>query len=79
MRASGCAAVCVVTELVDVHASLGVGIVATDVPCYISWGRLGGLFEGDGALDVRVTSQNSNWTYVSCMAGQMANERKRID
>jgi len=44
----------------DVHASLGGGVVAGDVPGDIGWRRLGALFEGDGALDVRVTSKDSN-------------------
>jgi len=32
MRPRRCATVCVVTELVDVHATLSIGIVAGDVP-----------------------------------------------
>jgi len=60
VRAGRCAAVGVVTELVDVHASFSVGIVARDVPGDVGWRRLGALLEGDGALDVRVTSEDSN-------------------
>ena len=60
MWAGAGAAVGVVTELVDVHSSLGIGIVASDVEGDGGWARLGGLFEGDGTLDVGVTSQDSN-------------------
>jgi hypothetical protein len=28
----GCATVCVITELMDVHATLSIGIMASDVP-----------------------------------------------
>ena len=61
MWARRCAAVCVVTKLMDVHASLGIGVVAGDVPADVGWRGLGGLFESDSALDVRVTSEDSNW------------------
>ena len=61
MRASRSAAVGVVPELVDVHASVGVGIVAGDVIADGGWGGLRGLLKGDGALDVGVTSEDSNW------------------
>lgn len=68
MRAGRSAAVGVVTELVDVHASVGVGIVAGDVVADGGWRGLGGLFEGDGTLDVGVTPEYSNLsgTLVSC-------------
>lgn len=60
MRAGGGAAVGVVTELVNVEGTLGVGVVASDVP------RDGGgdvgivLLEGDGAGDLGVTTEDSN-------------------
>lgn len=60
MRTSAGAAVGVVTKGVDVHATLGVGIVARDVPGDGGLGALGGLVEGDGALDVGVTTENSD-------------------
>ena len=62
MRTGGGAAVGVVTELVNVEGTLGVGVVASDVP------RDGGgdvgivLLEGDGAGDLGVTTEDSNWT-----------------
>lgn len=40
----------------DVHASFGIGIVAGNVPRDVRGRGLGGLLEGDGALDVGVTS-----------------------
>jgi hypothetical protein len=61
MGASRSAAVCVVTELVDVHATLSIGVIASDVPCNGSWGRLGFLLEGNSAGDLRVTSNECNY------------------
>lgn len=61
MRASGGASVGVVTELVDVEASLGVGVVAGDVPGDGGRSRLGGLFEGDGSGNLGVTTEDGNW------------------
>ena len=58
---SGGAAVRVVTKLMDVHATLGIGVVAGDIPCDGSWGGLGGLFEGDGSSDLRITPDGSNY------------------
>ena len=60
VRTGAGAAVGVVTEGVDVHAALGVGIVASDVPGDLGLGGLRGLLEGDGALDVGVTTDNSD-------------------
>lgn len=60
MRAGGGAAVGVVTEGVNVHATLGVGVVASNVPCDGSGGGLGGLLEGDGSGDLGVTPNDSN-------------------
>merc|ERR1712183_829605 len=60
VRTGAGAAVGVVTKGVDVHAALGVGIVAGDVPGDLGVGGLGGLLEGDGALDVGVTTDNSD-------------------
>jgi hypothetical protein len=61
VRASGGAAVGVVTEGVDVESSLGVGIVASDVPGDGSRGRLGLLLEDDGTGDLGVTSENAHY------------------
>lgn len=58
--AGGRAAVGVVTEGVDVHATLGVGVVASDVPRDGGRGRLGSLLKGDGSGDLGVTSDDSN-------------------
>lgn len=60
MRTSGGAAVGVVTELVDVEATLGVGVVALDVPGDGGGRVLVGLLEGDSAGDLGVTAENSN-------------------
>jgi len=59
--AGGCAPVCVVTELVDVHATLSIGVIASDVPCDGGGGSLGFLLEGNGAADLRVTSNGCNY------------------
>lgn len=60
MRASARAAVGVVAEGVDVHATLSVGVVAGDVPCDGGLRRLRGLLEGNGTLDVRVSTKDGN-------------------
>lgn len=60
VRASRGAAVGVVTELVDVEATLGAGVVAGDVPGDGGGPAIRTLLEGDGALDVGVTAEDSN-------------------
>lgn len=58
MRARRSAAVGVVAKGMDVHAALGVGIVAGDLPRDSRGGVLVGLLEGHGALDVGVTAED---------------------
>jgi hypothetical protein len=58
--AGGGAAVGVVAEGVDVHAALGVGIVAGDVPGNGGGSRLGRLLESHGAGDLGVTPDDSD-------------------
>ena len=60
VRASGGAAVGVVTELVDVETTLSVGVVAGDVPGDGGRGVLVSLLEGDGARDLGVSADDSN-------------------
>jgi len=60
VRTSRCAAIGVVTELVNVHSSLGVRIVTTNVVCDSCGRGLRGLLESDSASDFRVSSENSN-------------------
>ena len=60
VRSSARASIRVVTECVNVHATLSIGVVARDVPCNGGVGGLVGLLEGDGALDVGVTTENSD-------------------
>jgi hypothetical protein len=60
VRTSGGASVGVVTELVDVEATLGIGVVALDVPGDGGGRVLVGLLEGDSAGDLRVTTDDSN-------------------
>lgn len=49
VRTSAGAPVGVVTESMNVHATLGVGIVASHIPADGGGRRLGGLLEGDCA------------------------------
>ena len=58
MRAGRGAAVGVVTEGVDVNATLSIGVVAGDVPGNLGRGRLGGLLEGYGTGDLGVTTDD---------------------
>ena len=60
MWTSAGAAVGVVTELMDVHASVGIGVIAADIPADGGGGGLGGLLEGHLAGDFGVSSDDSN-------------------
>jgi len=60
VRTCRCAAVCVVAELMDVHATFGIWVIAGDVPRDGGRGGLGRLLEGNGAGDLRVTSDGCN-------------------
>ena len=62
MGTSAGAAVRVVTKLVDVHAALGGGIGAFDVVGDCGRGGFGGLLEGDGTGDGRVTAEDCDYT-----------------
>ena len=48
----------VVSELVDVHAPVGRGIVACDVVGDCGGGGFGGLLEVDGSADLGVTAED---------------------
>lgn len=60
VRASRGAAVGVVTEGVDVHATLGVGVVASNVPRDSGRSGLGCLLEGDSSGDLGVTTDDAD-------------------
>jgi|SRR5687767_2904628 hypothetical protein len=60
VRASGGAAVGVVTEGVDVEAALRVGVVSGNVPRDGGGGVLVGLLEGHGAGDLGVTTEDAD-------------------
>lgn len=61
VRSGRGAAVGVVAEGVDVHTTLSVGVVAGDVPCDGGLRVLVGLLEGDGSLDVGVSTDDSDY------------------
>lgn len=54
------AAVGIVTELVDVHATLGGSITAFDIVRNGGWGRLGRLLKGYSAGDTGIASKDRN-------------------
>lgn len=60
MRTSGSAAIGVVAKLMDVHATLGIGIMAGDVVGDGGRGGLGRLLEGHLAGDLGVSSDDSD-------------------
>jgi hypothetical protein len=60
VRSGAGASVGVVTKSVDVHATLSVGVVASDVPCDLGGGGLVLLLEGDGSLDVGVSTEDGD-------------------
>lgn len=61
MRAGRGAAVGVVAKGVNVHATLGTGILAGDIPSDLGRGRFGVLLEDDRSGDLRVTSDDTDW------------------
>lgn len=61
MRPSASASIGVVSELMNVHATLGRRVAALDVIADGSWCRFRRLFEGDGSADVGVTTENRNY------------------
>ena len=61
MWAGRCTPVGVVTKLMDVHPTLSIGIVSTDVEGNSGRRGLGALFEGYCTGDFRVTSKDGNW------------------
>jgi len=60
----GGATIGIVTKLVDVHATLSIGVVASDIPCNGSWGGFRFLLEGNGAGNLRVTSEGCNYNRI---------------
>ena len=60
MRSRAGAAVCVVSELMDVHTPLGRGIIALNVVGDCGRGRLVGLLESHSSADGRVSANDSN-------------------
>ena len=70
MRAGTGAAIGVVSELMNVHSSLRRRIMAGDIVGDGSGGGFISLFEGDGAFDVGVTTENCN-----CTAGKMVSRK----
>lgn len=60
MRPGRSAAIGIVAKGMDVHASLGVGIAAIDVPRDCRLCILGRLFKVDDAFDIRVASKHCN-------------------
>lgn len=61
MRPGRGTAVRVIPELMDMHASLGVGVVARDVVHDLGRARLGLLLERHGALDFGVSAQDGDY------------------
>jgi len=61
MRTSGCTSIGIITKLVNVESSLGIGIVTSKVPGDGGWRGLGFLFKGDGTGDLGVSSNGCNW------------------
>lgn len=60
MWSGRCASVGVITKGVNVNTSLSIGVVSSDIIGNSGRGGLGFLFEGNGALDTGVTTDNSN-------------------
>jgi hypothetical protein len=78
VRAGRCAAVGVVTKLVDVHATLSIWVVALDIPCDGGGGAFGLLLEGNGTGDLRVTSDGSNCTGKKTLSAKIRESSKIV-
>ena len=61
MRSSTSAAIGVVSKLVNMHATLGAGVIAGDVVGDGGWGGLGRLLEGDGPRNLGVSAEDGNY------------------
>ena len=68
VRPSARAAVGVVAVGVNVHATLGVGVVAGDVPADGRGRAIRGLLEGHGALDIAVSTEDGDCVGVMASA-----------
>ena len=60
MRSGARAAIGIVAKGMDMHATLGVGVIASDVVGDGCWSSLRVLFKLDGARDFGVTTEDSN-------------------
>ena len=85
VRAGGGAAVGIVAELVDMHAALGVGVMAGDVVGDGGGRGLGGLLEGHLPGDLGVAADDGNWGGISIeevggkIEGRKIKSGKRLD
>jgi hypothetical protein len=61
VRTSRSASIGVVTKLMDVHSTLRVGVVTSNVVGDCGWAGLRVLSEGYGSADLGVTADDSNW------------------
>ena len=66
MRASTGAAVGVVTKLMDMETSFGIGIMSGDIPANSGGGVFIGLLESHMARDFGVSTEDSNYCDISC-------------
>jgi len=60
VRTGTCATVGVVTVGVNMHTTLSIGIISSNVPCDGGVARLVGLLESDGSSDLGVTAEECN-------------------
>ena len=72
MRTSRCATIGVVAELVDMHPSFGIGVVAGNVVGDDRGGVLGALLEGDCPRDFRVSSKDGDWGLKRVLAKKLS-------
>jgi len=61
VRAGAGAAVGIIAKGMNVHATLGVAVVAGDVPGDCGGARVRGLLKADRTGDFGVTSNDSDW------------------
>jgi len=71
MGSSGGAAVGVVAKGMNVHATLGIRVVAGDVPADGGGSILRLLLEGDSTRDLGVSTDDGNWKQPEKLAGSL--------
>lgn len=61
MWPSTCAAIGVISKLMDMEPSLSIGVIARDIICNCSWAVLVRLLEKHGTTDTSITTEDCDY------------------